>query len=192
MKLIPGFDPSENKVTISIETNLINKYFPNLVGLVKDCPDVPRGIDVEQFSNNTAVISFPIGDEDDFKKTSTGVAINSRKMDSIQNVINDFVNCALRHELRKTEFIPLHGYPLEDLMKDVKNAAKAKRNLCLIKEYSEYLNMEKERLYKFTQLIIPADSNEWADVILLILEGKKGLKKLQDNYESKLSFVEWI
>lgn len=190
MKLVPGFDPSENKVTISVETNLINKYFPNLVGFVKDCPDVPQGIDVEQFSNNTAVISFPVGD--DFKKTSNGIAIDSRKMETINGVINDFVNCALRHELRKTEFIPLHGYPLEDLMKDVKNAAKAKRNLCLIKEYSEYLNMEKERLYKFTQLIIPSDSNEWADVILLILKGESGLKKLQEMYESKLSFVEWI
>lgn len=190
MKLQPGFNPEENRVTINVETNLLVKYYQNFVGLVKSTEGVPSGINVKRCGSNVAEVSFPVGD--DARKTETGVAIDSRKMEKIQDVINDFVNSALRHELKRTEFIPLTGYPLEDLQNDVKNASKAKRNLCIIGDYDEYLRMEKDRLYEFHQIILEHGTSEWADAILMILEGNKGLEELKKIYEPKLDFVCWF
>ena len=192
MKFMPGFDPNEDKIMISIETNLLSKYYPNLEGLIETSEEIKDiNIDVRREGETSAVISFPI-DNIDAKKTNTGVSVNQVEMKKIEKVVTDFLNCALRRELRTMEFIPLYNYPLEELQKDVKNAAKAKRNLCIIKDYDEYLRMESKREYCFTQYVVEKETDSWANAILLILEGEEGLNKLRKLYEPKLSLVEWV
>ena len=154
MKFTQTFNPDNNKVVFIFETNLLNRYFPNLKGLVENDKDVPSDIEVEQRNSNTALISFSPGPESsNVQKTESNgsgayrIAIDSRKVESINKVLNKFTRCALKKELNTTEFVPLTGYPEENLKEEIIGALKGKRKLCILRDYDEYLNMQdKEHL----------------------------------------------
>lgn len=197
MKFTQTFNPDNNKVVFILETNLLNRYFPNLKGLVESDKDVPSDIEVVQRNSNTALISFSPGPESgNVQKTEqsngTGsyrIAIDSRKVDSINRVLNKFTRCALKKELSTTEFVPLEGYPEENLREEIVAAIKGKRRLCILKDYDEYLNMQKKEEYIFHQYILEYGTNEYADAVLYIRFGN--LSKLRELYSDKLVLTNW-
>ena len=194
MKFTQTFNPDSNKVVFILETNLLNRYFPNLKGLVESDKNVPSDIEVEQKNSNTALIAFSPGPESTQQKTegsnsSYRIAIDSRKVDSINRVLNKFTRCALKKELQTTEFVPLKGYPEENLKEEIIGALKGKRKLCILKDYDEYLSMQEKSLYIFHQYILEYGTNEYVDAVLYIRNGN--LKKLRELYGDKLVLTDW-
>ena len=193
MKFSQTFNPDNNKIVFILETNLITRYFSNLKGLVEGDKDVPSDIQVEQKNSNTAFISFSPGPESSIQKSSDGfsgrVAIDSKKIESINRVLNKFTRCALKKELSTTEFIPLKGYPEENLKEEIVAALKGKRKLCILQDYDEYLNMQEKDLYEFHQYILEYGTNEYVDAVLFIRNGN--FKKLRELYGDKLVLTNW-
>lgn len=195
MKLTNGFSPEEKKITISVETGLLGKYYNNFNGILKDrSKSLPEGWKVEYKSPNTAVISFPAPSDTTFKESETNkgsmlIGVNPKNIMPILDTIESFVNMALRYELKRTEFIPLNGYPIENLKEDVQVAVKGKRSFCIIGEYAEFLSMEKKREYKFHQYMVRYGTEDYSDVAVLLYEGK--LDELREIYTPKLKLTEW-
>lgn len=196
MKFTQTFNPDNNKVVFIIETNLLSRYFPNLKGLVENDKDIPSDVEVVQRNSNTALISFSPGPETSVKKNevpdgsnSYRIAIDSRKVESINRVLNKFTRCALKKELATTEFVPLTGYPEENLKEEIIGALKGKRKLCILRDYEEYLNMQDKELYIFHQYILEYDTNEYIDAVLFIRNGN--FDKLRELYNDKLVLTDW-
>lgn len=189
MKVINEFDRDKMEIVVKIQSNLLKKYYPNFVGFVEKKKDkMPIGYSVQQSSSDTAKISFPIPDDTKISN-SEGVGRFAVNLTSLMGVIDNFAGTALRYELEHTEFIPINGYPLEDLKKDIQASVKNKRNLCVLNDYVEYLNMEKEHKYQFTQRYVDYGTSEWSDLVLMILEGD--MEKIREIYTPKLVFTEW-
>lgn len=197
MKFTQTFNPDNNKVVFILETNLLIRYFPNLKGLVENDKDVPSDIEVEQRNSNTALISFSPGPESgssvqkmgDKDSNSYRIAIDSRKVESINRVLNKFTRCALKKELMSTEFVPLQGYPEDNLKEEIVAALKGKRKLCILKDYNEYLSMQEKEQYLFHQYILEYGTNEYVNAILYIRNGN--MKKLRELYNDKLVLTDW-
>ena len=195
MNIQTSFAPDSKLVTINIETNLLTKYFPNLCGLIKDSPDAPRGAEVERITSTSAMITFPIEGSGEIKRVDENrmaVAIDASLMDKLNGIINLFVNCALRKEFKSTEFIPLSGYPVENLQIDIQEAVKNKRNLCIIDDYAEYLKMQKDKRsgeFKLRQFMVEYGSPEYSECAILLYQGK--LEELKTMYSEKLEYRSW-
>lgn len=194
MKFTQTFNPDNNKIVFIFETNLLNRYFPNLKGLVENDKDVPSDTEVEQRNSNTALISFSPGPEsgNNIQKDGGGqyrVAIDSRKVDSINRVLSKFTRCALKKELMSTEFIPLEGYSEENMKSEIIEAVKGKRKLCILKDYNEYLSMQEKDLYIFHQHILEYGTDEYVNAVLYIRNGN--IQKLRELYGDKLVLTDW-
>lgn len=191
MKFTQTFNPDNNKVVFILETNLLNRYFPNLKGLVENDKDVPSDIEVVQRNSNTALIQFSPGPESSVQKNDGAfrIAIDSRKVECINKILNKFTRCALKKELSTTEFVPLKGYPEESLKEEILGALKGKRKLCILRDYEEYLNMQEKESYVFHQHILEYGTNEYADAVLFIRYGN--MRKLRDLYSDKLVLTDW-
>lgn len=195
MKFTQAFNPDNNKVVFILETNLLNRYFPNLKGLVENDKDVPSDVEVVQRNSNMALISFSPGpesvqkDESSNGNSSYRVAIDSKKVESINKVLNKFTRCALKKELSTTEFVPLNGYPEDNLKDEIIEALQGKRKLCILRDYEEYLNMQDKELYIFHQYMLEYGTNEYIDAILFIRNGN--LDKLRELYNDKLVLTNW-
>jgi hypothetical protein len=191
MKITPGFNPEKKLVQMTVKTNLLKLYYPNLVGMINSGKeDLPNGTTVELTSDATANIMFPVPksahvvDNDEEK----GVAIDPEEIQKITRLVAKFTQSAMRHRLKRTEFIPLYGYPLEELQKDVVAALKAKRNLCIIDTYENYLQM-REKEYSFPQHYIEFGTSDYSKTVLLLTKGD--MDGLRQEWESKLKSLAW-
>ena len=200
MKVDTGFDPNLKKVVIRVETPLFEKYYSNFKGLIesKENKGLPEGISCEKsdFEKHVALVSFPFN-----KKNGEGapspagtIAVRVDIMKAIHSVINRFATVALSKELKSTEFIPLSGYEVAELKKDVQKAVQGKRDFCIIKNYKEYTdsvnNPEKKDAYKFHQYVVKYDTEEYANVAINLYEGE--IDVLRAKYEPKLTLTNWI
>ena len=149
-------------------------------------------VKVRRVELNKAVVAFPI-DKDNIRRVNDETASvrfdNVSGLKALYSVLNSFTRVALKKELSTTEFIPLNGYPVEDLQKDIQVAVKAKRKLCIIDEYSEYLRMQKENKLVYRQYVVDYGTSEYADTVLMILDGN--MSELRDKYLSRLERTEW-
>jgi len=181
MKVTSEFSKEQLVLNIQVQCNLLRKYYKNFVGLLKEDSTVPEGYSVTQLGPDTAMVSVPI-------TTHTDEAVGFN-VAPIMGVIDRFANSALRYELEHTEFIPLTGYPEENLKTDIKTSVSKKRNLCIIKDYAEYLRMESEHKYIFNQLYVKFGTDEWAEIVLSILGGE--LDILRSKLQQRLVVTEW-
>jgi len=200
MKVDTGFDPAEGKVIITVQTPLLERHlgiFQHIFEKSKRS-GMPRGVTVETNDDkpDTAFILFPV-DRDDMSikkefKEQGAVGIKMEYMKTISDEINHFVMSALQQQLQSLEFIPLNGYPVENLMTEVKDAVKGKRGFCIIKTYDEYLKSQEHSKdsYTFHQYIVEYGTDEYADVAINLYKGE--LQELREKYEPKLSFQNWI
>ena len=193
MNISPGFDPNNNRITFNVKTNLLVKYFSNFSGLILNDKTLPKGIEVSQESENSAVISFPAPENAIKKETENmkAIAIDVNIINKIENIVSMFVRSGLRKELKTTEFIPLYGYSIENLSKEIIQAYKNGRNYCIVKDYDEYLNMVEKNEYKFHQYVLSKESNkkDYMDVTLLIYN--KNIEEVRNKFEKKLKLKNW-
>lgn len=182
MKVLTNFDPESNSVVIKVSTNLLEKYYYNFQGMLKKKFD----IQVSKLDNNSAQVLLPgevVKNSESVGKGMQSVGIERDLVNGVMEVMNKFINIALRKELSVTEFCPLSGYSFDDLKKDLILAIKAKRNLMFVDTYQNYLTECEETRYRFNQYYIPYGTSEWADAITLIETGnivelKKWIKPL--------------
>ena len=189
--LVPDYNPANGDLEFTIELNLFKTYFPNFEGLVKMDEKLSKcSAKVRQISPTKAIVAFPVS-KDDIKRNgdSAAVRLSSDSLQALYNVLNSFTRSALKKELNTTEFIPLNGYPIENLQEDIVSAVKAKRKLCIINDYSEYLEKQKSHNLVYHQFVVDHGTSEYADVVLLILDGD--LDTLRKIYTPKLVETEW-
>ena len=190
--IVPSYNPVSGNLEITIEMNLLRKYFSNFEGLISMDKDLAeRGCKATQTGSTSALVSIPV-DQSSAPVNENGVGridADSSGVMSLFKVLNSFVNSAIKKELKITEFIPLSGYPVEDLQKDIVAAVEGKRNLCIIGEYSEYLEKQKSGNFSYHQYMIDYGTEEYVDVAILLKEGK--LDELRKLYEPKLVYTEW-
>lgn len=193
MNISPGFDPNNNRITFNVKTNLLVKYFSNFSGLILNDKTLPKGIEVSQESENSAVISFPAPENAIKKETENmkAIAIDVNIVNKIENIVSMFVRSGIRKELKTTEFIPLYGYSIENLSKEIIQAYKNGRNYCIVKDYDEYLNMVEKNEYKFHQYVLSKELNkkDYMDVTLLIYN--KNIEEVRNKFENKLKLKNW-
>ena len=192
MNVQRGYNPEKRRITLSVETYLMTRYFYVFSGMITDNPNVPKDTEVEWGNSRTAIITFPVDSGGNIIKASENkmaIGINENSMNAFQEIISSFVECALKTELKTTEFIPLYGYPKESLMEDIKEAVKNKRKLCIIKDFSEYKAMSGKKEYIFHQSIVEFGTHEYSEAAILLFKGD--LKTLRKNYEDKLVLENW-
>ena len=197
-----GFNPEENKISISVKSALIKKYFANLRGMIKTGDGIPREAEVERIldaGGDVAVITFPVPEDSTFKKVDENVGavgVNAEKMNVFYSVIYKFLNSAIRSEFKQVEFLPIGSdYDLESLKQDVKNAIENKRNFAILHTYQEYLDSQKlvpkgeKKEIQFNQVYINYGTELYADVAILIQQGK--MKELRKLVEPLFKLTKW-
>ena len=192
-ELVPGYNPTNGDLEFTIELNLFRNYFPNFEGLVLMNEELAKcKAKVRQIEPNKAIVAFPI-DKDSIKRVTEETATvkfdNVSGLQALYNVLNSFTRVAIKKELKTTEFIPLNGYPVEDLQNDIQAAVRGKRKLCIINDYSEYLEKQRDHNLVYHQYIVEYGTNEYADAVLMILDGN--MDKLREIYTPKLVKTEW-
>lgn len=192
MKVTPGFDPNSKKIKLEFKTNLLKKYYSNFAGMISNDSNIPNGTNIEQVGDDTAVISFPLPKNSQIKNDDERgigfIAVDPKSMEIFSEVINRFVNAALRKEFRTTEFIPLEGYPISNLKEEIKEAIKNKRNFCIIDTYENYKRL-KEINYEFKQAYVNFGTSDYSKTAVLIHRlDIEGLKKM---WSEKLSIGNW-
>lgn len=192
-ELVPGYNPANGDLEFTIELNLFRNYFPNFEGLVLMNEELTKcKAKVRQIEPNKAVVAFPIS-KDNIKKVSDDTAAvrfeNVSGLKALYNVLNSFTRVAIKKELKTTEFIPLNGYPVENLKEDIQAAVKGKRKLCIINDYSEYLEKQKDHTLVYHQYVIEYGTDEYANAVLMILDGN--MDQLKEIYTPKLVKTEW-
>ena len=193
MKDTPGFDPRNKKITLEFQTNLLKKYYPNFEGMITTDSSIPSGTNVQQTREDTAVITFPVPKNTSIKNDSENgvgyIAVEPENMEIFGNVINKFVNAALRKEFKTTEFIPLEGYPIEKLRNEIRSALENKRNFCIIDTYENYLKLTQKNNYEFNQAILEFGSTDYAKTAVLVYRGDiEGLRKM---WSERLKLDSW-
>lgn len=193
MKVTPGFDPRNKKITLEFQTNLLKKYYPNFEGMITTDSSIPSGTNVQQTREDTAVITFPVPKNTSIKNDSENgvgyIAVEPENMEIFGNVINKFVNAALRKEFKTTEFIPLEGYPIEKLRNEIRSALENKRNFCIIDTYENYLKLTQKNNYEFNQAILEFGSTDYAKTAVLVYRGDiEGLRKM---WSERLKLDSW-
>ena len=137
MRIQSSLDGESQQLILSVTSNLIEKFYPNLCGLINNTGNLPHGIQISRKDKTTAVVSFPVPQDSivpvDGNPQMKGV--NSTVFAPVIMLIREFTNLSLRNLTKKREFLPLNGYPEEDLQKDVIACLKAKRDIVIIDDW---------------------------------------------------------
>lgn len=197
MNIQPGYDPEKKRVVLNIDMYLLGRYFNNFSGMILKESGIPKDTKVEQLGETTARITFPVDSSSSIFRHSEdhmSIGINMEVMELFQKVINSFIGSALRKELKTTEFIPLNGYPSENLKVDIQAAVKNKRKLCVIEDYSEYLAMSEPKekggaKYVFHQRIVEPGTSEYTETAILLYQEK--MDELRKMFDGKLQLTSW-
>lgn len=194
----------DGDIRISINTNLIKQFFPNLKGMTLNHRDCPKNVRVEKIDSVTALITIVQGiDMDKLGPEENGmIGVPTEfavKIQSVLNIVNEFLRNAVMYCVKRTEFIPLYdfsgttrNYSFDEMKEDVVKAMQNKRNLCIIDKFQDYLDNEHEHKYCFNQYMIDYNTmaDEYVDFILAVKAGK--LEELRTKYSGKLTRTEWV
>ena len=198
MRIQSTLDGENQQLILSVTSNLIEKFYPNLCGLVKNTGNLPQGIQISRKDKKTAIVSFPVPQESvvPMEGNPQLKGVNSAVFTPVIMMIREFTNLGLRNLTKRREFLPLNGYPEEDLQKDVIACLKAKRDIVIIDEYQAYLdNMDPTKAsgaYSFNQYVLSyeEDASEYCDVAIMIERGH--FKEWRKIYSEKLVRTDWF
>ena len=204
LKLVSGLDGASGNFCIQVTSPLVEQYFPNLCGMMKNDKLSPSGLTVEKIGPSTALIQFPSGAENSIigEPEDGRIRISpeaAQQMNNVLNIARRFAAGAIRSISKKTEFIPIldfhsnvRDYSLEEMQSDVIEAMKNKRNLVIIDNFQAYIDNNTSMKYEFNQHLIDFEKNksEYADFVLLVKAGK--LDEIRKLYKNKLKKTSWF
>lgn len=197
MRIQSSLDGESQQLVMSVTSNLIEKFYPNLCGLIKNTKNLPSGLQISRKDKNTAVVTFPVPKEHmmSVEGNPQVKSVSSAVFNPVIMVIKEFTNLGLRNLTKRREFLPLEGYPEEDLQKDMKACLEAKRDIVIIDNYQSYLdNMESISggSYSFNQCVLGYTENasEYCDVAIMIERGR--FKEWREIYSKKLEKTDWF
>lgn len=188
------YDSTNKRLMIDFSCSLLREYYEVLdMSVKKHKKDglIPKDLEIQKLDESRCIISLPI----DLPGTETLedgdriTGIPKEILAKITSVIEDFKDTALKKELGSTEFIPLSGYPIEDLKADIVEAIKNKRNFCLIEKYSDYLKLSRHETTKLQQYKVQYLSNDYSEIAINIYEGD--LESIKRNYIPKFEVIDW-
>ena len=207
MNILSVYNSDKGCVSIRLNTNLLEKYYVNLKGLIKESSVKVLG--VSRVGKDTMIIDFPISSAGPMSPSpqsrgvDTGtqggpigvsVGVDKEQFNSLIEIINRFVDVAVKKELKSLEFCPLEGYPVENLKQDILESMKHKRSLMFIDTYQSYIDVENSlggaERHVYNQYEVPYGSDEWADAITLINTDKFG--ELQKWIRPLLKKTVWV
>lgn len=180
-----GYDTALITFTVPKEDLPINKEraIPSSISemLKSDLPDSIKNMISELSADlnegDVSVVAIPLDD-------------TTNPIGKMNQLINDFINSAIRHKMRTTEFVPLINYPYDKLREDIIAAIKAKRNICLVDDYENYLKSTENKLLEFNQYYIDYINSDYADVAILVNSGK--IEEFKKTFSPKLKKISWI
>lgn len=198
MKINTGMNGDNNNMYVNVSSPLLEKYYSNFTGMIKNDKRAPSDITIEKVGLNTVLVQFPIspefimGEPKDGKIAVTGeVAVS---IEAIIDITNRFTRVALKKILSTTEFCPIldfsGGYSFEELQEDVKIATKNKRDILVIDSYENYKSGTIGNKYEFNQYSIPYGTDEYCNFVLSVIRGD--IRELQKEYKPKLAYSVWV
>lgn len=184
------YDSTNKKLMVEYKSYLLEDYLDLLVSCMSLRSDrglLPKGIEVKRVEDNKCLIMIPV-----VLSTPPNQAVGvlpPNLTSPISEALSDFREKALKTEFMTTEFIPLEGYPLKDLKKDMKAAINNKRNFCLIDNYANYLNFSKNNQTTIKAKKIKYLSNDYSNICIYIYGGK--MAELKKEFGPQLKDKSW-
>lgn len=188
------YDSNNKRLMVDFSCSLLQDYFDvfeTVTSKYKSLKFLPNGTEIKRVEDSRCLIILPIDipGTENLNNGDRVTGIPKDVLEKISDMISEFRSSAVQKELETTEFIPLTGYPLDDLKSDIVEAIKNKRNLCIIDDYSNYKKFSRQEITKIQQYRIKYSSNDYSEVALYIYEGN--LKELRNIYSKKLEEVDW-
>lgn len=201
MRINPNFNPEMNEISIGLEVRFLDKYYTCLKDMVKKGENkLPKSLKLRKTGKNEVEFIFSLPKTHESRRINENlmsVAIDDSDgtIKSLHELINKFINSGVKNEFKTHEFIPLKNYPVENIVKDLKESAKNKRNLVIIADYEEYLASQEEKdvtKIRYTQYIVNYGTSEWADILLMAHSGSVDMNEMRKIYTPKLQSETWI
>lgn len=199
------FDDKTNKFAFVYDSKLLKKYKKPFKSIMDKLPDDYK---VEENPAGIMVIFLPFTiDKDEIAKNSmykeeisegvvrVGMAMKSEDAEKLHGclekvvaLVQEFENGAMTNETKNLEFLPISGYPVEELKKDAKAAYDNKRDFCVIDTMESYQEFEKTAT--LNQAIYKYGTDDYNNILLAALSGDvEELKKLTNGVLRK---KEWM
>ena len=198
-----AYDPIKKRFVFQYKSKLIKKYSGKFDSRLEDLGDE---VQVHKFSEDKTLceISVPleIGDEHiqhqlDDEGNKTGmikVAVQPEDAEELKNYseeiqkrIFEFEKEVVLEETKNIEFIPLEGYPIENLKTDVKCALENGRDFCVIDSMDSYLDFMNTMT--LNQAFYKHGSDMYYNIFLAIHNGD--LEELKELTLKSLKKKEW-
>ncbi len=139
-----------------------------------EIPYVPEGNEI--INKGNGVISLPVP---------------KQLIDEISDVVNKFSSDCIKKIMGRTEIIPLKGYGIDDIVNDIKTAIEKKRDICIIRDYQDYLDGKNIFSDGLDIAIYKYMSDEYCNVVVECA-GKRSLSGLKKLTEKDLNKPEWL
>lgn len=192
MKITTGMT-EDGKFCVTVSSRLLETYYPNFSGMISSDSNCPRDLSIERQDKNTAFLVFPVGEGAILNKSGDRVGVDINGVKTLKDVLaitKRFSITAIRHQQRTLEYIPLKGYPLKELQKDVVAAVENKRSFVMIDTYDNWKENCQNPGKEFPQFVVPFGTNEYTNVFLMIRNGE--FNKLKKEYKPKLKMMSWV
>ena len=189
MKRLKGLSDSDSKkMIVEYKTDLLENNF----NILEDCVkkrilknELPEEFEIKLVEDNKCILSFYI----DIPNSSTFGSLPPKVANQISDCLFEFRNKSIKKMFKEIEFIPLSGYPLSNLQKDIIEAIKNKRDFCILDKYENYVKFSKNELFKLNQYQAKFGSSDYSDVAIYIHTGN--MKRLVEQFRDKLEIFDW-
>lgn len=198
-----AYDPIKKRFVFQYKSKLIKKYSGKFDSRLEDLGDE---VQVHKFSEDKTLceISVPLEiydehiqhqlDDEGNKTGMIKVAIQPEDAEELKNYseeiqkrIFEFEKEVVMEETKNLEFIPLEGYPIEDLKKDVKSALENGRDFCVIDSMDSYLDFMNTMT--LNQALYKHGSDMYYNIFLAIHNGD--MDELKELTIKSLKKKEW-
>lgn len=193
-----SYDINRKRIIVIFKNNFLIKNKSLLEEVVKSSK-LPKNSNVTPHRNgerkNVCNIEIPYTpDQSGVVNKGNGVismAIPSNIINELTDVVNKFSTGCVQKILSTTEIIPLKGYSINNIAKDVQNAIANQRNICIIRDYQDYLDGKNIITGEIDIAMYEYMSDKYCDIAIECVHNKS-LPRLRKLTEGDLKKPEWI
>ena len=188
------YDSSSHRLMVEFKNVLLDKHWDLFSDMMKEASRkgyIHEDTEIKHVAEGKSLIMIPCNIEGSENLRDGDRITNLPDMitERLSNVLESFSRRAAELEMSELEFIPLSGYPLEQMKEDIDRAIQDKRNIVLIDTYRNYKRLVDHLTAESKQLTLEYLNNEYADLAWIIHSGN--LKEL-NKYKTKLEKKSWI